>query len=115
MTRIFKFALAAFAAYGFISPTAVAETKPGIEVVSVRVSYGDLDMSKPAGGATLLKRLESAARKVCGETAIRSSLLPRSIANCRREVIENTVRTADLTTLTLAWSGKYPATQTASR
>ena len=37
--------------------------------VTVKVPYGDLDLTKPAGRATLDARLDRAARKACGRAA----------------------------------------------
>src|SRR5262249_34322473 len=114
MSRTLKIAIAAFAIAMVSAPAALTEPA-GIEVVSVRVPYGDLDMSKAAGGATLLKRIEGAARKGCGKTTGRSPLQPRWAMTCRSDAIGAAVRSAGIDTLTLAWSGKHPATTLASR
>ena len=55
MSRAFKIAIiAAFASFALV-PTAAAQK--GIEEVSVRVAYGDLDTSSMKGADTLLKRI----------------------------------------------------------
>ncbi|HEX5008040.1 MAG TPA: UrcA family protein, partial [Hyphomonadaceae bacterium] len=72
--------------------------------VSVRVSYGDLDMSKPTGGETLLKRIEGAARKVCYQAVPRTLLKVRSLGKCRNETIANAVGNVKISTLTMAWN-----------
>ena len=116
MSRTFKIAAALIAASLAFAPAALAQTHAnGIENVSIRVAYGDLDMSKPAGGIALLKRIEVAARKVCGEVRGRTPLRPHPPVNCRRETVARTVSSLSIGTLTLAWSGKYPTTSVASR
>lgn len=116
MSRTFKIAIAAFALSLTAAPAALAQTPAnGIETVSVRVPYGDLDMSSIAGGQTLLKRIEGAAIRVCAKAVPRTMLKMRSPSTCRRETVDSTVRQLAMSTLTLAWSGKYPATNVASR
>ena len=109
MSRTFKITTAILAATLTFAPAALAQE------VSMRVAYGDLDMSKPAAGAVLLKRIEVAARKVCDQATPRSQLKPHASAICRRETVKSTVSQLAINTLTLAWSGKYPATNVASR
>jgi UrcA family protein len=113
MSRTFKIAIAAFALSLTVAPAALAQT--GVEQVSVRVAYGDLDTSKPAGGAELLKRIEGAAREVCGEAMPRTLLKMHSPGACRTQTVENTVRDLAIGTLTMAWSGKQPVTAVAAR
>jgi UrcA family protein len=112
-----KFAAAALALLGLASaahaPDASAENKP--QQHSFPVVYGDLNLSKPAGGRTLLVRIEKAARKVCGNAIPHSPLLQRQAVECRREAVALTVRNLGFPALTLAWSGKYPATVMAAR
>ncbi len=107
MSRAFKLAIiAAFASFA-LTPAAAAQK--GIEEVSVRVAYGDLDTSTIKGADTLLKRIESAARKVCRDTIGRSPLKPRSDAECRRETAGSTVARLNVDTLTTAWSKTRPS------
>lgn len=110
MSRTLKIAIAAFALSLTAAP-ALAQAKDA----SIRVAYGDIDVSKPAGGAVLLKRIEVAARKVCDQATPRTQLKPHAAAVCRRETVESTVRGLNIGTLTLAWSGKYPTTNMAER
>jgi UrcA family protein len=113
MSRTFKIAAALIAASLAFAPAALAQTSP--KDPSLRVGYGDLDMSSPAGGVALLKRIEGAARRVCDDAMAHSPLTPRAISTCRRATIDSTVRGLNLGTLTLAWSGKYPETAIAAR
>ena len=112
-----KFALVAVALLGLASdafaPAAFADEEPQLH--SFQVAYGDLNLSAPAGGRTLLGRIEKAARKVCGHAIPLSPLLQREAINCRREAVAATVRGLGFPTLTVAWSGKYPPTMMASR
>jgi UrcA family protein len=61
----------------FVLPAlALACAAPAMaEPVSVAVPYGDLDLSKDADRKTLDARLERAARKLCGGSAPRRSLV----------------------------------------
>ena len=58
-------ALAALSLAAFSTP-ASAETR------SVQVQYADLDLTSPAGVATLEGRIEAAAKKICGRVEVRS-------------------------------------------
>ena len=109
MTRTLIAIAAAIAATLTLAPAALAQD------VSMPVAYGDLDMSKAASGQVLLHRIEVAARKVCDQATPRSQLKPHATAACRRETVDSTVRQLAIGTLTLAWSGKYPETNVASR
>ena len=114
MSRAFKIGIiAAFASFTLI-PAAAAQA--GIEEVSVRVPYGDLDMSKSAGGVVLLKRIESAARNVCYQAVPRTVLKLRSYGKCRRQTIADTVSKLNISTLTMAWNKtQSPAVQLSAR
>jgi UrcA family protein len=113
MSRTFKIAIAAFAASMILSPVATAQVAGKPVSVSISVPYGDLDMSKPSSGATLLKRIEGAARKACKGS--RSLIAPHVEAQCWRDAVGTAVRQADIGTLTLTWSGKSPSTNIAAR
>ena len=111
MSRIFKSAIAAFAiavtaAAG--APAALAES--GVEQMSVRVRYADLDMSSVAGGHALLGRIQRAARMVCEDTIPHSPLTPRAVRACRTETVANVVHDLNIAGLTLAWSGRNMST-----
>jgi UrcA family protein len=113
MSRAIKFAIAALAASAIINPAVLAQ--PGVERVSVEVPYSDLNMSRSAGGETLLKRIESAARRVCGAASPKLIQQTISVAKCRSEAVEDAVRRLNIQTLTFAWSGEQPATSIAAR
>lgn len=112
MSALVKTALAALA-LSALAPDAFAD--PGTGEATRQVTYRDLDMSTPAGGAHLLRRIEMAARFACAEAYPRSPLLPRQITQCRHATVEAAVRSMAIPVLTLAWSGSYPATEIAAR
>jgi len=116
MSRTFKLVAAALAASVMLAPAALAQTaeKPA-KPVSMRVAYGDLDMSRPASGVSLLKRIEGAARKVCNDVVTHTPMTPHAMGACRNETVASTVRALNIGTLTAAWSGAYPSTTLASR
>jgi UrcA family protein len=113
MSRTFKIAFVSLsAAAAALAPTALAQTPA--QPASVRVAYGDLNMSTVDGGEILLRRIQSAAKVACVRTVERSQLQPAALTNCRRDTVEHTVREMNITTLTAAW-GKSPATTLAAR
>lgn len=52
---------------------AAADSKSELQGVSVKVSYGDLDLEKSEGAQILYQRLQQASRKVCGARGLRGS------------------------------------------
>lgn len=107
MSRTFGFAVAALVVSVF-APAAFAQA--GVEQVSVRVHYADLDVTRPEGGVTLLKRIKRAANTVCGSARTRAPLTQiRFASDCRRAAIDSAVRRLDFAMLTLAWIGKPAA------
>jgi UrcA family protein len=58
-------ALAAFVGLVAITPVAASASKPASHIVR----YSDLDLSSKAGQATLDRRINHAARMVCGTAA----------------------------------------------
>ena len=75
-----RFALALIVSAGLALPT-VAQAN------HVQVRYGDLDLSTSAGRATLDKRIGTAARSACTETAEGSqAAADRATRKCRAAV-----------------------------
>ena len=58
---------------------AVAETK------SITVPYSDLDLSSPAGMATLQTRLDAATKRICEKAVVRSVSDAADHDNCVRQ------------------------------
>jgi UrcA family protein len=64
---------------------------------AARVSYADLDLSTANGAQTMLSRINSAARSVCGPEG-HSPMLPRAAAQfraCVNEAVGTTVHRLD--------------------
>jgi UrcA family protein len=70
------------------------------DIPTVTVSYADLDLSKPAGAQTLYRRIEDAARTVCGPLASRELRRRRLWRDCYEQAVEDAVATADQAILT---------------
>lgn len=51
---------------------AVLATPAAAETRTITVPYADLDLSVPAGMATLQHRVDAAAREICGKAEVRS-------------------------------------------
>jgi UrcA family protein len=101
MSATFKLALAALA-ITMAAPAAFAE-RPAKQPAA-RVSYGDIDVSAPAGGAKLLHRIEAGARRACRDAVDHSPLAERQRVECQHDAVEATVRQLNIETLTLAWN-----------
>jgi UrcA family protein len=113
MSRTIKTAVAALAFASALAPCAQAQARP--DQASLNVAYADLDTASASGGKALLRRIEAAARRTCRGVTVRSPATPRDAGDCRREAVADTVRELDIASLTLAWSGRYPATRLATR
>ena len=59
---------------------------------SQRVSYADLDISKPAGAKVLYNRITSAARRVCGSSGFESLTVKHLLDRCIDRAIDNAVK-----------------------
>jgi UrcA family protein len=81
------------------------------DVRSVTVSYGDLDLSSPAGANALYRRIQGAAKQVCGYAG--ADLIEQSIwRGCYRNAIANAVGKVNNPLLTAVHTGS-PAAVTA--
>jgi UrcA family protein len=65
------------------------------DVPSQRVSYADLDISKPAGAKVLYGRIVSAAHRVCGSGGFEGLSRKRQIDMCTDKAIDNAVKEVD--------------------
>lgn len=78
---------------------------------SVTVSFRDLDLSKLDGATTLYRRIQSAAKQVCGKQT--ADLIERSIwSSCYRNAIADAVTKVNNPLLTAVHTGR-PAQMTA--
>jgi UrcA family protein len=111
MSRTLKLAAAFAIAAAILSPSALAQSPDA----SIRVAYGDLDLSKADDGAKLLRRIETAAQQVCEKVTARWTIIPRAEINCRVATVRHAVESAKISTLTQAWAHDRPPSQIASR
>ncbi len=105
MSRALKFAAALFLAGALLVPAAAAE--PPVQTASIKVSHADLNLASRAGASTLLRRMERATIKVCGE---RPS--PRLIqatarhAACTHSAMKDAVAALNVQTVTALFEGR---------
>ena len=91
-TLAIRFVLAAC-----LAGAAAAQT-PG----AIRVSYGDLDLSRPAAAKVMLHRIEHAAFQACG---LQDAIAPFKVQICRHEAVADAVNRLNAPLVTLAWRG----------
>jgi UrcA family protein len=81
------------------------------EPAKVVVRYGDLNLSSDAGAEVLLRRLEQAARQVCGDPRERRPLAEISvILRCNAQSLERAIEAVGAQKLTAAYQSKYGST-----
>jgi UrcA family protein len=74
-----------------ISMTAHAETPAVQDTRSITVSYGELDLSKPAGAKVLYQRIERAALEVCNNFTEPFSEMRSKKSACYKDAVANAV------------------------
>jgi len=111
-----RFLMSAAAALFFAIPASqAADADPLRPQVSVQVAYGDLDLSSPAGARTMINRLRSATRKICGDEPA-----PMQIAmilrhkSCFSTTMTQAVASLDHPVVSAAYAG-HAGAQTAAR
>jgi UrcA family protein len=62
-----------------------------LSVASSTVKYGDLDLSRAAGEATLYRRIHEAARKVCASLDVAQSVPPPSMGDAYKSCLAHAV------------------------
>jgi len=78
------------------------------DVRSVTVSYADLDLSSPAGANALYRRIQAAAKQVCGHAG--ADLIEQSIWKaCYRNAIGDAVAKVNNPVLTAVHTGNRAA------
>lgn len=113
MSLKIKSALAILALAAIAAPAALADT--GRAQPTLRITYGDLDMTTPMGGQTLLTRIEGAARQICDDAERHAKPDENRTYKCRRRTVETAVRAMNKPMLSLAWTGKADTSAFASR
>lgn len=79
--------------------------------VSTSVQYRDLDLSTPAGAATMLHRIKAAAHRVCDPEPALLSLTEKADWNsCMTFSVNNAVRSLDAPMVTAAYTGRTTPT-----
>ncbi len=98
-SKLFKGLLAAIIAIVLGAPIiASADAKSGLQGVSVKVSYGDLNLEKQEGAKALYRRLQQASKRACdvrGLTVERSLVRVREARQCYREALSAAVEKID--------------------
>ena len=85
--------LAAVAALAMVGP-ASAQSDDADGPLSVTVRYRDLNLASEAGAKAMFARIESAARRVCGEAPDLRDLGRVAVYDhCRSDTVARTVRT----------------------
>lgn len=65
------------------------------ETIVEVVRYGDLNIHSEAGRKTLLKRINAAVDRACGESSYPRSLRQREFRNCRSKTLDNALAQID--------------------
>jgi UrcA family protein len=84
-------AAALFAASQMSAPVALSATVTENDAPKIVVRYGDLNLSTPDGAATLLRRIDAAARQVCPDAYARDLRVKALARECRRTATANAV------------------------
>ena len=71
------------AALALLSAGPALAASPASELPTARVSYADLDLSAPAGRATLERRVTQAVHKVCPEVGYAEPVRMQLMMQCR--------------------------------
>ncbi len=80
-TTLAALALASTAACVGLAAPAFAQ-----DLISIQVSYSDLNLASTAGAAVLQRRIEAAIDQICGQADIRDLQQRAAVVQCRREV-----------------------------
>jgi len=91
-TKIELFGLAATALACILTHPALAA--PESVTKSEVVRFADLDLSKPEGALTLYKRIQQAARKICGSESYDTRILTPlgNYSNCYHKAMDGAVK-----------------------
>jgi UrcA family protein len=114
MFRIIQIAALAIIASCFAAPAALA--KPVERSETVRISYADLDLSKPAGVEVLMRRVSQAVDKICGSRPRLSQIAANvRFEVCRDDTTKRAITSIDNPMLTVMFYETRPLTKLASR
>lgn len=105
------------AALAIAPGSAQAQPATSQDSVSVRISYSDLDLSRPAGAREMMGRIQGAARIICGESSANNDLAERTREHaCVDAAMDDAVRSLDAPSVSaLSDTRRGAATFVASR
>jgi UrcA family protein len=89
------YCLCAAASMNALGAASAADTPP-----TRRVSYADLDISKPAGAKVLYRRIDAAAHRVCVFDARMDPGIAQRQRACIKQAIDNAVKSVNSAALT---------------
>jgi UrcA family protein len=88
--------------------SALADAPAGSIAPQTVVKYADLDLTSDAGASALLRRIEAAARQVCGDPRVVQPLTRSTrIRHCNTQAIEHAVTAIGAPKVTLAYRVRY--------
>jgi UrcA family protein len=88
--------------------SALADVPVGSDAPRAVVKYADLDLASDAGAAALLRRIEAAARQVCGDPRELQPLTRSTrVRHCNTQAIEHAVTALGAPKVTLAYRIRY--------
>jgi UrcA family protein len=93
----------------------IGHAEPRAEYRTVRVSYADLDLAKPAGAEALYRRIKAAARKVCGPPETREAIAHQRWRDCYDHAISQAVLDINRQALTALHEATHDEPTSASR
>jgi UrcA family protein len=107
-----RIAVAALAMTALIPvATALADAPDGSAAPQVVVKYADLDLTSDADAAVLLRRIEAAARQVCGDPReVQPLVRLMPVRQCNTQAIEHAVAALGAPKVTLAYRVRYSST-----
>jgi UrcA family protein len=89
--QVLMAAVALVAASQMSAPVALSAAVTENDAPKIVVPYGDLNLSTPNGAATLLRRIDAAARRVCPDAYSRDLRITALARECRRTATANAV------------------------
>jgi len=95
------FTVAAFGSASAQEPT-LSLTEPG--ALSVRVAYGDIDLSRAEGVAEMSARIEKALKAVCGSSRGSANAVRTMVAKCRKKALTNAIADINAPLLTALYN-----------
>jgi UrcA family protein len=103
MIRTFQaLSVAALAFAAVAAPATAAETQR----TAVEVHYADLNLNSEAGAATLIRRLDVAAKQVCGLDSRQRGFVRRQQRACHEQTLSKAIVGVDAPLVTQMFAGE---------